>query len=136
MSRRNASVQIPPMAALVARFADPEFDPLPPAFVDAWRQMPALVAQLLRGEGHSNEGTTRQSIMDAAAARDIAQSRDADTDRLDFLARAVDMLEAEHEDYLISIVNAYAEPAFFIGLALAAYLLTMNAPVPMPWKEA
>lgn len=123
------AVQIPPMAAMVARFAAPNIDRLPAEFVEAWRQMPALIEQYLRGEHGANCGTTRHSIIRESADRDIAASRAATSSIDRNLADAIVLLEDADDDYLAAVESAFADPAFYTGLALATYLLTMQTPL-------
>jgi hypothetical protein len=126
-SRGAATTSIPPVVTAIAALSQSHGVGVPREFALAWQQMPAMVAALDIGEGDSIDHVTRHSIVERQIKAAVARSRKAEDDTIDgLLARAMNALEDTNDgpDAPSAIIATVAEPAFFCGMAYAAYMLT------------
>lgn len=130
---RPAPAALPATIAALALLADGyEADTINRHFLAAWPQMPAVVAQLIRGEGSSNRGVTVSSLVTTTYEKEIAKHRAgtefAHGDRI--VRQFAAAIEADPDAYGMLYVTL-AEPAFQIGVALGLFLATSTTPIPV-----
>ena len=128
-SPQVAPVLIPPVIAALAKLTDHELDNLPPEFIEAWSQVPAMVQSCLASAEWDLGVISHHSVCEDMTDREIAESRALKDPYINHLAAAIDTLNAANPDWLAAVDAAYSRPAFYVGLALGLYLLSNPAPV-------
>jgi hypothetical protein len=114
-------VVIPPRVAALAVFAaDNEDGMVPKRFRLAWERMPAMVAQMVDGEGWSSGGVTRSNTIRAIFQREVEQAKAGHG--YEHLPRSVELLNTYHDDAMTHMEIGLGETGFYVGLALALYL--------------
>ena len=124
-----ATVSMPPSVAILAFAAAGTANYIPDDFRIAWQRMPALVAQMLEGEGDSNHGVTRENLIEGLIERDLAAHRASKDVYRMRVVRVVDQLKREDIDRWTELLITIGDAAFYTGLAMGLYLTTHPAPV-------
>jgi hypothetical protein len=120
---------IPPLAAAVARLADPMTDGVPGGFTRAYALMPALVAQLSKGDQDAVYTAMRAVNGLEAAEREakrqqrFERNHAAADGRLDSMAVAVCVLGDKHPDMVTELATPLMDGSFMTGVAFACYVL-------------
>lgn len=123
---------LPPQVAAIAAMFDATGEwRIGADFLEAWRTMPALLAQLLSGNGSANHGITRWTLGRQRLEESIAQGEASDFEYQRDNAKAIRMLNELHPDALSEIETACGDAAFWTGLAAALYVLTVGTPLPI-----
>ena len=97
-------------------------------FLDAWMQMPALLAQTAEGRSDSGEGTTRWNVMRSLIDAELSRRRAGNAYSVK-TGRLVEHVRDKDSDLWTELLLVIGGSAFSVGMALALYLTTSQTPV-------
>jgi hypothetical protein len=127
--RQECSLAIPPLAAAVARLADPMTNRVASQFTHAYALMPRLIAKMSEGD-EDHLWTVLRDVNGLEAAERYAERQQrferklsAQNGRLEGMAYAVRVLEDQDPDLVTELATPLMDGSFLAGVAFACYVL-------------
>ena len=117
-------LDMPPLALLVARMADPGSGGELDAFAQPYARVPQLLRTMCEGDSDKYEAIEALSGLDRATARadagETPSPKHTDRERFDY---AVSLLHREDEDLVADMATPVMDASFALGMAFACFVL-------------